>query len=241
MAENDFSSFARYYDQIYLKMKDYESESQAIENIIRKFEKRPFRSILDVGCGTGEHLKYLSRHFQCSGIDISKEMIEAARTKIPDAKFEVADMKNLRLEARFDVVMSLFGSIGYVQNIKNLMKTLSNFHTHLNGGGLAIVEPWVFKKNFLRGRFSIDTYEDEKLKLVRMGTSKLTRSHWLVIFHYLIGAEDRIEHKREIHKMLAAEYEDYMNAFKMAGFSAFSSLDKNMWPGSRGLFVAFRQ
>ena len=238
MAKNDFSLFATYYDQIYLKMKDYESESQAIENTIRKFEKKPSKTILDVGCGTGEHLKYLSRRFRCRGIDISKKMIDAAKAKVPDADFEVADMINFRLKAKFDVVTSLFSSIGYVQNIQNLTRTLTNFHTHLNNSGLVIVEPWVFKKDFLRERFSIDTYEDEKLKLVRMGTSRLTRSHWLVHFHYLIGAHDRIEYRREIHKMLAAEYEDYISAFKMAGFSVPSFLGKSMWPGSRGLFVA---
>jgi hypothetical protein len=71
-----------------------------------------------------------------------------------------------------------------------------------------------------------------------MGVSKLTRSHWLVHFHYLIGADSKIDHKHEIHKMLAAECEDYIHAFKQAGFNSPHFLDKSIWPGNRGMFVA---
>jgi len=60
-------NFAKYYDQIYLKKNDYENESQVVQDIIRRFERKPSESILDVGCGTGEHLKYLSRLFNCTG------------------------------------------------------------------------------------------------------------------------------------------------------------------------------
>lgn len=240
MVAKDFSSFARYYDQIYVKMKNYEGESREVEGLIRRFEKRPLKTILDVGCGTAEHLKYLSQHFRCRGVDINETMIEIAKAKVPNAKFEVANMVNFRLKEKFDVVTSMFSSIGYVENIKNLKRTFSNFYAHLNDDGLAIVEPWVFKKDFLKGRFSIDTFEDEKLKLARMGTSKLTRSHWLVCFHYLIGADDGIEHKSETHRMLLAEREDYARAFKLAGFSEQHFLNKGTWPGTKGLFVAIK-
>ncbi len=221
-------------------MKNYEGDSKVVEHLIRQFEVKPSKTLLDVGCGTGEHLRYLSQSFQCKGIDISKEMIKIARTKVAEAEFKIADMTNFSLVEKFDVITCLFSSIGYVQTFKNLVRTLKNFHHHLNNGGLTLVEPWVFKKDFQKGTVSIDTYEDDKTKLVRMGTSKLTRSRWLVYFHYLIGTDGEIKHVGEVHRMLAANDEDYLRAFKLAGYSKIRFLKEDQWTIRRGLFVAVK-
>ena len=238
MGEHNLHTFAKYYDQIYLKRNDYKSESEIVQNIIRRFKRKPSKTLLDVGCGTGEHLKYLSEHFRCTGLDISKEMTNTARAKVTNVRFEVADMKDFRLQDRFDVITCLGSSVGYVQNFRNLARTLRNFYHHLTNDGLALVEPWVFKKNFRKGNVSIDAYEDEKIRLVRMGTSKLTGSHWLVHFHYLIGISGEITHTKEIHKMIAADYEDYVKGFNLAGYNEIKFLGENEWTRTRGLFVA---
>jgi len=240
MSNDNLRIFSRYYDQIYLKRKDYESESQTIKQIIKQFEKKPSKTLLDVGCGTGEHLKYLSQSFRCKGIDISEEMVETARAKVVDAEFGLANMIDFSLGEKVDVITCLFSSIGYVQTFKNLVRTLKNFFNHLNNEGLTLVVPWVFKKDFRKGTFSIDTYEDDKMKLVRMGTGKLTGSQWLVYFHYLIGTDGEIKHVREIHKMLAADYEDYIIAFNLAGYSEIRFLEEDKWAIRRGLFVAMK-
>ncbi|MGD0977760.1 MAG: methyltransferase domain-containing protein [Candidatus Bathyarchaeia archaeon] len=198
MDEHNLHTFAKYYDQIYLKRNDYKSESEVVQNIIKRFKRKPSKTLLDVGCGTGEHLKYLSQNFRCTGLDISRDMINTARAKVPNARFEVADMIDFRLQDRFDVITCLFSSIGYVQNLGNLARTLRNFYDHLTNDGLALVEPWVFKKDFRKGNFAIDTYEDERIKLARMGTSKLTELRRLVHFHYL-RARACIRLTRKIH------------------------------------------
>lgn len=187
-----------------------------------------------------EHLKYLSQNFRCTGLDISKDMINTARAKVPNARFEVADMIDFRLQDRFDVITCLFSSIGYVQNFGNLVRTLRNFYDHLTNDGLALVEPWVFKKDFGKGNVAIDTYEDEKIKLARMGTSKLTESRWLVHFHYLTGINGEIKHTKEIHKMIAVDYEDYVKGFNLAGYNEINFLEENEWTRTRGLFVAIK-
>jgi SAM-dependent methyltransferase len=240
MGEHNLRTFAKYYDQIYLKRNDYKSESEIVQNIIRRFERKPSRTLLDVGCGTGEHLKHLSQHFRCTGLDISKEMVNTARSKVPSVRFEVADMMDFRLRDRFDVITCLGSSVGYVRNFRNLVRTLRNFYHHLSNDGLALVEPWVFKKDFRKGNVSIDAYEDGKMKLVRMGTSKLTGSYWLVHFHYLIGVNGEIKHTKEIHKMIAADYEDYVKGFNLAGYNELKFLGENEWTRTRGLFVAIK-
>jgi len=240
MKGNDSRAFAKYYDQIYLTMKDYQREAMIVQGVIKQFEKKQSNTLLDVGCGTGEHLKYLCSDFQCMGLDIGRDMIEIAGKKVLDATFEVASMVDFSLTEKFDVIVCLFSSIGYVQTFHNLVKTLGNFYKHLNDKGLAIVEPWVFKKDFKEGHIGLDTYEDEELKLARMGTSRIVGSKWSIFLHYLIGQKGEVEYAEEVHEMLAIDHEDYVSAFEEAGFKDTQYLTENLWEGCRGLFVATR-
>ena len=154
-----------------------------------------------------------------AGIDAAKQAMEKAGIEQPDFVF-------------------LFGSIGYTQSFRNLMKTFENFHSHLNDEGLVIVEPWVFKQDFKREHVSLDTLENDDLKFVRMARSKLTRSRWLIYMHYLIGAQGTIQYSSEVHEMLALDYPDYIKAFESAGFKDPKFLRTNLWKGNRGLFLA---
>jgi len=234
----DFKVFAEYYDKFYLERKNYEKEANIVEKIIEELESKKTVTLLDVGCGTGEHLKNLSSVFCCKGLDINNRMIEIAKSKVPEAKFKIANMIDFRLKDRFDVIICLFSSIGYVQNLPNLKKTLENFYRHLNDSGLVIVEPWVFKKDFKKGHISIDTYVDDELKFVRMARSKISTSMWLIFMHYLVGKNQKIEYFTEVHKMLALNYKDYVKALKSSGFKDIRYLTENLWDGCRGLFVA---
>jgi len=168
-------------------------------------------------------------------------MIEIAKNKVPNAKFKVANMVDFRLKEKFDVIICLFSSIGYVQSFSDLVKTLENFYKHLNGEGLAIVEPWIFREDFKMGYIGLDTYEDEKVKLVRMASSKIVRSKWLVFMHYLIGEGGEIRHVEELHEMLALDYPDYIKAFESTLFKDIELLKENLWDGCRGLFIATKK
>lgn len=97
------------------------------------------------------------------------------------------------------------------------------------------------RRKELKREVAIDTYENDKLRLVRMATSKLTRTQWLVFMHYLIGTDGDIKHVQEIHKMLAADYEDYIEAFNLAGYKKAIFYEEDLWPQSRGLFIAIKQ
>ena len=238
MEDKSLEVFAEFYDALYLNMKDYKTEAKKVAGIIEEYERKESKTLLDVGCGTGEHLKYLSSDFQCTGIDVNSRMIEVAKKKVPHAQFKVADMVDFNLEDRFDVVVSLFSSIGYVQTLQNLVETLRNFHRHLNNGGLVMIEPWVFLKDFKEGYISLNTYEDEEVKFVRMARSELAESRWLIFMHYLIGKNRKIKHRKEVHEMLAVNHHDYVETFEQAGFKNLKYLEENLWDNCRGLFLA---
>lgn len=63
--------------------------------------------ILDVGCGTGELTAALAQNGAgVLGVDASADMIERAKARYPDLRFEVADATALTFEGCFDTVFS---------------------------------------------------------------------------------------------------------------------------------------
>ncbi len=63
--------------------------------------------ILDLGCGTGElSAQIATSGAEVVGVDRSAKMIEEARRKFPNLRFEVCDARELPWEQEFDAVFS---------------------------------------------------------------------------------------------------------------------------------------
>lgn len=58
-------------------------------------DKDGINNVLDVGCGVGMHHDVLSDYGVYKGIDITKDMIDRARERLPDIDFEVGDIFNI--------------------------------------------------------------------------------------------------------------------------------------------------
>jgi ubiquinone/menaquinone biosynthesis C-methylase UbiE len=68
---------------------------------------RPAGPALDAACGTGRHARTLVEHgHTVSGFDLTPEMLERARESVPDAGFEVADLRELPYaDAEFQTIV----------------------------------------------------------------------------------------------------------------------------------------
>lgn len=68
------------------------------------------QSILDVGCGTGDLWQHLqARNFACDymGVDISPEMVNHARSRFPQIRFETQNILTWQPNRRFDYTISI--------------------------------------------------------------------------------------------------------------------------------------
>ena len=81
----------------------------ALERLVTMVAELPVRSVLDVGCGSGQNLRALAafRNYRLAGIDVSDIALERARAAVPDAELHCMDVQSQKLETQFDLVMSL--------------------------------------------------------------------------------------------------------------------------------------
>jgi ubiquinone/menaquinone biosynthesis C-methylase UbiE len=141
-----FRSYARHYDTIY-RERDYERECDALESTIARWEGPVVNRILDAGCGTGTHALILAqRGHHVVGVDRSEEMLAVARRKAASGngsvQFVAGDVANLALGRNFDVVTCLFGVISYQLDNEQVMATLRCLRSHLEVGGLLMLDFW---------------------------------------------------------------------------------------------------
>jgi len=139
--------YADSYDLIY-RDKDYAAESTLIESIFRTYNDT-IRSVLDLGCGTGNHAFPLSeRGYEVVGVDRSAEMLAHARRKSADAEkngrlvFQQGDVRTVDLKQSFDAVLMMFAVLGYQLDNADVLSALKTARRHLSSGGIFIFDVW---------------------------------------------------------------------------------------------------
>lgn len=238
---------AQLYDLIYSN-KDYQSEAKTIDELIKRYQPSA-QSLLDVACGTGNHLQYLKQDYQCKGVDLDPDILAEAKRKHPDVPFYEGDMQTLYMGERFDAVICLFSAIGYVQTRAGLAKAIKAMGQHVARRGVLIVEPWITPENFRRGDKGLTVVETDDVNIVRMNTSKRrvlegspdtdgTKDEVSRLeMHYMVGTADSITTFSEVHDLGLFSNELYAKAFQDAGFGL--QLDHDGLSG-RGLFVGVK-
>lgn len=212
-----FTQSADIYDLLY-SFKDYQQEAGEIIKMI-KSHRPDCKTVLDIGCGTAEHHKFLKSDYRIDGLDINKDFIECAKVKNKDGFYITADMTQFRLDKKYDVIMCLFSSIGYVKTYGHLTRSLENFYTHLHEDGLVIVEPWLTPDKWHNDRLHMLTYDKENIKICRMNISSTEGNLSVLNFHYLLGTPALgVRHFEERHELALFTRLEMKNAFEAAGF-----------------------
>ena len=157
--------------------------------------------LLDVACGTGEHIKYLQDRFHITGTDLNPAMLAVARQKFPSTSFVEADMVTMNLSHQFDVVLCLFSSIGYVKSYVNLKRTLSAFYAHLKPGGVTIIEPFIEPDKYQVGMPHALTVEKPDLKISRMNVSERDGDMAIPDFYFQIATPQGVQQFRDRHEL----------------------------------------
>jgi SAM-dependent methyltransferase len=227
-----FSRSARIYDAIYASIRDYPKEAAELDGLIQ--ERRPgARTLLDVACGTGAHLEHLPG-YELEGLDLDPEMLAVARERLPAVTFHQADMADFDLGKRFDAVVCMFSSIGYVKTEERLRTAAAAFGRHLEPGGVLVVEPWLSPEDWQDRHIGSVFVEEPELRIARMNVPEREGDVSIVEFQYLVGTLDGIERFSERHELGLFTREQYLDAFRSAGLDVEHDPEG---PMGRGLYV----
>ena len=130
----EYKEFAKYYDKFY-QNKNYEKEVEFIKKIIKKEDK-----IIDIGCGTGIHASLLEEDgFNIDGLDISKEMLELAKTRIKGNLYN-QDILDMNINNKYDVIISMFAVLNHLTDLEELKRALINLKKILQADGKIIID-----------------------------------------------------------------------------------------------------
>jgi ubiquinone/menaquinone biosynthesis C-methylase UbiE len=227
---------AAFYDAIYAG-KEYAKEAREIERLVRRFGRPGSRTLLDVACGTGNHLVHLRRRFEVIGVDPNPEMLRVARRKLPGVRFLRGPMQTLDLGRSFDVVTCMFSAIGYVRSERELRRTIARFAAHLRPGGVAIVEPWFHPDRYRPGGFHAELRGSSVRPIARMNLSLRRRDRSILDMHHLVATERGVRHWVERHDLGLFPPRAYRAAFRAAGLRPQRLPG---WNPARGIYVGVK-
>lgn len=142
-----YNKLAEYYDLIYGKRENFVEDCDFLDIIFKRFCQNKPVELLDIGCGTGNHVLILAeRGMKVIGIDQSEKMIQVSKKKAKkkriDSTFFVQDMRYLKIPKKVDCAISMFNGFGYLLTQQDLEQFLSSLHKSLKEDSLFVFEFW---------------------------------------------------------------------------------------------------
>ena len=154
-----YAVWANQYDTNNNKTRDL--EAIALREMLADI---PFRSVLEIGCGTGKNTDWLvSKADEVTATDITEEMLAKAKEKVdsPKVKFRKADIREVWDfgKERYDLV-SFSLVLEHIENLEHIFKEV--FNALKPGGWVYIGELHPFKQySGTKARF--DTEEGRQI------------------------------------------------------------------------------
>ncbi len=118
-----------------------QQRTRPVRDLLGAIPTRQVEVAIDLGCGPGNSTQALAERFAdalITGLDSSEDMLSDARQRLPDLKFELADIANWNTAQTYDVILAN-ASLQWLPDHAELYPRLVS---RLKGGGcLAIQTP----------------------------------------------------------------------------------------------------
>ncbi|WP_297596321.1 class I SAM-dependent methyltransferase [uncultured Cetobacterium sp.] len=155
-----YKNFAKVYDK-FMQHCDYDEWAKLIEGLIEE-SKVEGKKLLDLGCGTGETLIRLKENYECSGLDLSADMLTIANKKLKNkgVKLFLGDMREFNTGEKYDIIISLFDTVNHLTSIEDLDDLMKSIKDSLNPEGVYIFD--VINREFMEKMFPGGIYYDNR-------------------------------------------------------------------------------
>lgn len=186
-------------------VEDYAAEAAVLRQVIdtlglpsRQETGRP--RLLELGGGGGAMLANFADVYECHALDISREMLNVAESRVPGLVSHSGDMRKAKLKERFDVVLACDG-IDYLLTEADVRATLANVAAMLAPGGLFLLGPTYVQETFEEGEAADELVAGEG-KAISLQTSVRRKSQRVfeLLHDMKIHDGDNMEELQEIHR-----------------------------------------
>jgi len=236
--------YSKYYDLLY-KDKNYQEEYDYIKKIISKHGS-PGKNILDIGCGTGKHLKYFKDDgYNIAGVDLSENMINEAKKHLNQEEDLICSKASeFKYNKKFDTIISLFHVMSYQTTNEEIENVFFNISEHLNIGGLFIFDFW-YGPGVLTDppTVRIKRLENDDIFITRITEPLMRYNENIVDINFEINIEDKknqksekFNEKHEMRYLFLPEIKYFTEKYGLAFLNAYiwmelSPLSGNSWYG----------
>jgi SAM-dependent methyltransferase len=224
---NQFTSiYASAYDLLN-SQKPYKDEVVFLQDLYRQTTRKtqlPL-NVLDLGCGSGQHLKHFDINVNRVGVDLSEHMLKIASDKqIPNSSFCVADISEYRSEVKFDLIYSLFHVLSYQILNSQVLKLFQSVQSNLSDQGVAVFDYWhraAWDKDPPVTRITIK--EDSRLRVLRTSEPQIDTTNGTVDISMNIFIQDKFlpsnsyQHFSERHTMRSFSLSELQLFAQLAG------------------------
>lgn len=184
--------------------------------------------ILELCCGTGRLTLPIAKDgYKICGVDYTPSMLEQAKTKATEAGLEIdfieADIRDLNLPDKFDLIFIPFNSIHHLYGNKDLFKAFDVVKNHLKDGGLFLLDcfnpniQYIVEGEKEQQDIAAYTTNDGREVLIKQtmryeNTTQINRIEW----HYFINGEFHSIQNLDMRLFFPQELDSYI---ERAGFN----------------------
>lgn len=184
----DDELWSKFYDCMF----DDDSFKLAEEQIplLLSLVSHPVRSVLDLACGPGRHCLALAKMgYQVTGVDMSKYLLSKAHEKNDQSSLKInyinADMLDYQAETKYDLIINMFNSFGYLDTAEKNQTVINNAYKNLQKTGTFIIDT-VGKETLARNiePVHLSEYDNGDIRIERpllIDNLQIFSNEWILI------------------------------------------------------------
>lgn len=223
-SNRQYGDFAFYYD-ILMEDVDYDRWSKYIKDILDK-NSVSYKDVLEMACGTGNvSVRLAKMGYGVTAFDLSEDMLSVASSKASEegarVNFLCQDMRDIKLNDEFGIILCLCDSINYITDEEELYEVFKWVYDHLKDEGIFIFD--INSSYKLRNIIGSNTFTYNTEDVAYIWDNYVTEENTVEFYlTFFVGEGNLYRRFDEEHIERIYETEDIIRLLGKAGFSSIA-------------------
>ena len=225
---NIYEGFAASYD-LFMDNIPYDEWAEYLQGLLMEYGVQD-GLLLELGCGTGNMASRMAdRGYDMIGIDLSGDMLEAAREKCPgQILFLQQDMRQMELYGTVAAMFCVCDGMNYLLKPQDLMEVFVKANNYLDSGGVFIfdLKTRYFYREVLGNRMIAENREDASFLWENEYHEETSLNEYLLTVYRLEDEEkDLFSRCDELHSQRVYDLDQIRQLIEAAGMEFVAVYD----------------